>query len=109
MKIKAALCTLIVSFLLGSASYHLVAESSATMGKKETNRNGEEINIISPTDDQDVGVKGIELEPRILALNCIKPIKPILPIKPIWCTGTWTLILQCDQFCNCEWVPMCIE
>ncbi|OQB44632.1 MAG: hypothetical protein BWY02_02784 [bacterium ADurb.Bin157] len=50
-----------------------------------------------------------EKNPMLLALNCIKPIKPILPIKPIWCTGKWTLILECDQYCNCVWVPTCIE
>ena len=48
-------------------------------------------------------------EPMLLALNCIKPIKPILPIKPIWCTGEWKLVLQCDQYCNCVWIPMCLE
>lgn len=48
-------------------------------------------------------------EPMLLALNCIKPIKPILPIKPIWCSGEWKLVLQCDQYCNCVWIPMCLE
>ena len=45
----------------------------------------------------------------LLALNCIKPIKPILPIKPIWCTGKWTLILRCNQYCNCVWEPVCLQ
>lgn len=44
-----------------------------------------------------------------LALNCLKPFKPFLPFKPYWCTGTWTLILQCDPNCNCQWVPTCLE
>ena len=43
------------------------------------------------------------------ARQCIQPIKPIKPIKPIWCTGAWVQILQCDQYCNCEWVPTCIN
>jgi len=61
------------------------------------------------TDDQIAELNGTNNKPILLALNCIKPIKPILPIKPIWCTGTWALILQCDQYCNCEWVPTCLE
>jgi len=47
--------------------------------------------------------------PMHLALNCMTPIKPLLPLKPIWCGGTWTLILHCDQRCNCQWVPTCLE
>lgn len=43
------------------------------------------------------------------ALNCMQPVKPLLPLKPYWCNGTWTQVLQCDQYCNCQWVPMCIE
>lgn len=45
----------------------------------------------------------------LVAMNCIKPIKPIMPIKPISCSGTWTLILECDQNCNCEWRPICLQ
>ena len=44
-----------------------------------------------------------------IALNCIKPIKPILPIKPVWCSGTWTQVLRCDQYCNCVWEPVCLQ
>jgi len=48
-------------------------------------------------------------EQTLVALNCIKPIRPILPIKPVWCSGTWTQILRCDQNCNCIWEPVCLQ
>jgi hypothetical protein len=44
-----------------------------------------------------------------LTLNCLEPLKPILPIKPLWCNGLWTQILECNQYCNCEWRPVCLE
>ncbi len=44
-----------------------------------------------------------------LVFNCIQPIKPIKPIKPVWCSGTWTQILRCDQNCNCIWEAVCLQ
>lgn len=44
-----------------------------------------------------------------LTFNCLEPLKPILPIKPLWCNGVWTQILECNQYCNCEWRPVCLE
>ena len=41
--------------------------------------------------------------------RCIEPFKPFLPFKPLWCQGKWTQILQCDQNCNCMWVPVCLQ
>jgi len=84
MKSKMILSVIIAGIILGWASHSLAAGPYSIMNDAEN-------------------------KPILLALNCIKPIKPILPIKPIWCTGTWTLILQCDQYCNCVWVPTCVE
>lgn len=44
-----------------------------------------------------------------IAFNCLKPLKPLLPLKPLWCNGTWTQMLECDQYCNCMWKPVCLE
>ena len=44
-----------------------------------------------------------------VAQNCLRPIKPIPSIKPIWCTGSWTQILECDRNCNCQWREVCIN
>jgi len=106
MKIKIILCSLVFSFFLGSASHSLVVESFESMEKKETERKVEGFCIVTPTDNR---CKYLEPESIYMVLNCIQPIKPILPIKPIWCSGTWTFILQCDQYCNCRWVPTCIQ
>ena len=44
-----------------------------------------------------------------VAQFCIKPIKPIPTIKPIWCTGTWTQILECTPSCYCVWREVCLN
>ena len=107
--VLATVLTAMLTVTGASASYPLVVKSCETIGKKETNRNIEELGIISPTGNQVVGVKGVGREPIILTQTCFRPFKPFLPFKPFWCTGTWLLILNCDQYCNCVWVPTCIE
>lgn len=41
--------------------------------------------------------------------RCLQPMKPFLPMKPLWCNGTWTQILRCDQNCNCRWEAVCLQ
>lgn len=41
--------------------------------------------------------------------RCLQPMKPFLPIKPLWCTGTWTQVLNCDTNCNCHWETVCLQ
>ena len=107
MKSKITLSAVVVGLILGCASYSIASEVCGQTSKSEFSRLNKELSVAF--DNNMVGLKGLADKPILLALNCIKPIKPILPIKPIWCTGTWTLILQCDPSCNCEWVPTCLE
>ncbi len=51
----------------------------------------------------------IDTNKDTLAMNCMKPMKPMLPMKPMWCSGTWTQILRCDQNCNCLWEAVCLQ
>ncbi len=44
-----------------------------------------------------------------IVMNCMKPMKPMMPMKPMWCSGTWTQILRCDQSCNCVWEAVCLQ
>lgn len=45
-----------------------------------------------------------------IAQNCpIKPIRPIPTMKPLWCTGTWTMILECTPNCDCVWREVCLN
>ncbi len=45
----------------------------------------------------------IDTSKDTLAMNCMKP------MKPMWCSGTWTQILRCDQNCNCMWEAVCLQ